>query len=426
MSLGKRFLEFLNRRVEAFGGAQYKTFGIFGVINYPLGYYILHLLGADESVIARLSATLICLPLIFAKHWPIHLKKYLNLYWFLTLLYCLPVFTTYTLLKNQVSNEWLFNFSIGLFILFLIVDYVLLIILYVSGILLGYLFFILSGQEIVFQQGLPVNFIYIYLAMIIIGCIFSRNKEILENERLQTMKMVAGAVAHEMRSPLLAISAAASNLKEYLPILIKAYNSDKNSEDSKELLNKNQLQLISETPTDIEKTNRSAFAFIDILLMNLKEDFKETPLAVYSIQKCIEDALKHYPFSGKDRELVKYTIEDNFDFKGNDLLIRHVLFNLLKNSIYYVKAANKGSITITTRIEKGVNKLYFKDTGKGIPSQIIPRIFDRLYSKTKYGTGIGLAFCKMVMENLDGKISCYSKENEFTEFVLIFPTINKD
>lgn len=47
MKMVEIFLEFLDRRVEEFGGAQYKTFGIFGVINYPLGYFILCLLGAD-------------------------------------------------------------------------------------------------------------------------------------------------------------------------------------------------------------------------------------------------------------------------------------------------------------------------------------------------------------------------------------------
>lgn len=417
MNLGKRFLEFLDQRVEGFGGAQYKTFGVFGTLNYPIGYYMLYFLGADESAIARFFATLMCLPLVFAKHWPIGLKRYLNLYWFLTLLYCLPVFGTYTLLKNQVSTDWLLNFSIGLFILFLIVDYILLIIIYALGILLGYLLFILTGQEVVFQQGFPTSFIYIYVAMLVIGCIFARNKGRLEYERLQTMKLVAGAVAHEMRSPLLAISATTRNLKKYLPILIKSHPSLENE------LNNNQLKLVSEAPMDIEKINRSAFAFIDILLMNLKEDFKERPTVVCSIRESIEDALKHYPFTGNDHTLVNFDNSTDFEFIGDNLLFRHVLFNLLKNSIYYIKAANKGNITITARAGYDFNKLYFKDTGKGIPSQVLPHIFDRLYSKTKYGTGIGLAFCKMVMENFGGNINCHSKEGEFTEFVLSFPII---
>ncbi|WP_032113774.1 sensor histidine kinase [Candidatus Paracaedibacter symbiosus] len=425
MNLGKRFLEFLDRRIEGFGGAQYKNFGIFGIINYPVSYFILNILGTDESAIFRFSAALMCFPLIFVKKWPIQLKRYLNLYWFLTLLYCLPIFGIYSLLKNQISIDWLINISIGLFILFLIVDYILLIIIYVLGILLGYLLFISTGQEVIFQQGFPPNFIYIYGALFIIGCLFSRNKERLENERFQTIKAVAGAVAHEMRTPLLSIATIAYGLKRYLPILIKAYKSAKNEGSDIEKIEQHQLEFISQIPESIEKTNRNAFSFIDILLMNFKEDFKETPTTVCSMQQCLEEAIKYYPFSGNDRKLVSYITHEDFKFRGNDLLIRHVLFNLLKNSIYYVRAANKGNITLTPRVEKDFNKLYVRDTGKGISSHVLPHIFDKFYSKTKYGTGIGLAFCKMVMENLGGNIICHSKEGEFTEFVLSFPIINE-
>lgn len=423
MNLWGRFLEFLDRRIEGFGGAQYRNFGIFGVFNYPLGYCMLHILGAEESAIARLVATLLCIPLIFAKNWPINLKKYLNLYWCLTLLYCLPIFGVYTLLKNELSTDWLMNISLGLFLLFLLVDYILLLAIYALGIFLGYLFFILTGQEVIFQQGFPTNFVYIYGAMLIIGCIFARNKERLENERFQTIKAVAGAVAHEMRTPLISVTGMAKGLKRKLPALFKSYSSAENAEKNGKTLEREVIKLINETADNIEATNRQAFSFIDMLLMNLKEDLPQSKSTVCSIQKCIRDAIQHYPFDGNDKKLISYNEETDFEFKGNSLFIEHVFFNLLRNSIYYVRAANKGSITIITSIEKDFNKVYFKDTGKGIPSHILSHIFDRFYSKTKYGTGIGLAFCKMVMENLGGNIVCHSVEGEYTEFVLSFPII---
>ncbi|KAB2832431.1 MAG: HAMP domain-containing histidine kinase, partial [Caedimonadaceae bacterium] len=363
MHLGKWFLEFLDRRVEEFGGAQYKTFGIFGVINYPLGYYILYLLGATESVMARVFATLLSLPLIFTEYWPKKLKKYLNLYWFLTLLYCIPIFTTYTLLKNQLSNEWILNFSVGLFILFIIVDYILFIILYVLGIVLGYLIFIMTGQELLLQEGVPVNFIYVYTAFTILGCIFSRNKEILEHNRLQTLKAIAGTVAHEMRTPLLTIRTRASAL----PKLTKAYKiADRKKDKAEELLSDEELDFINTAPEDIDQVTRQAFSFIDVMLMNLREEFKDEHREQCSIKTCVEDTLKQYPFSGEDRSMVHTQIEEDFLFMGSPLLVKHVFTNLMKNSIYYVKAANKGDITLRIYKENGINTLSFKDTGAGI------------------------------------------------------------
>lgn len=424
MRLGKWFLEFLDRRVEEFGGAQYKTFGIFGVINYPLGYYILYLLGATESIIARGIAALLSLPLIFTEYWPKKLKKYLNLYWFLTLLYCIPIFTTYTLLKNQLSNEWILNFSVGLFILFLIVDYVLFIILYVLGIVLGYLIFIMTGQELLLQEGFPVNFIYVYTAFTILGCIFSRNKEILEHNRLQTIKTVAGAVAHEMRTPLFTLSSIGYYLKDIIPSLLKDHKKLPPDQQDKPFTEK-QIGEINKTSEDIEKVTRQAFSFIDLMLMNLREDFRDAAIEDCSIKKCVEEALTEYPFGGDDRSMVTLQCDTDFEFKGNPLLIKHIFFNLLKNSIYYVKAANKGNITIKTSIVDERHILSFKDTGAGIAPDILPHIFDKFYSRTKYGTGIGLAFCKAVMEGVGGDIICKSQYGAYTEFILNFPPFEK-
>lgn len=423
MGLGKIFLEFLDRRIEGFGGAQYKAFGLFGVINYPFCYYILYFLGADESIIARLSASLLCIPLIFVKYWPSKLKKYLNLYWFFTLLYCLPVFTTYTLLKNQMSTEWLLNFSIGLFILFLIVDYILLLIIYILGIILGYFLFISTGQEVVFQQGFPTSFIYIYLAMLIIGCIFARNKEKLENERLQTMKSLAGAMAHEMRTPLLGIVGFNRLLQRYMPTLIEVYKkSDPPLYNGPAIPLKN-LDDLSKIPDSLEKITHQARSIIDMLLINLKEDVSESSLEVCSINDCVEDALNEYPLTDEDGALISFDKTLDFHFFGNPLFVKHVIFNLLKNALYYVKAVGKGSIFIWCEIDKDVNKLHFKDTGMGIAKEVLPYIFDRFFTKTKYGTGIGLAFCRIVMRKLGGDIVCLSKKGDFTHFILTFPVV---
>src|SRR5271155_4194803 len=87
-SFGK-FLNFLDKNVDSFG-AQYKTFGIFGLVNYLSSYFVLYYLGTNESAMLRLTAFILCIPLVFTKQWPIYAKKYLSLYWFLTILYCLP------------------------------------------------------------------------------------------------------------------------------------------------------------------------------------------------------------------------------------------------------------------------------------------------------------------------------------------------
>ena len=107
-----------------------------------------------------------------------------------------------------------------------------------------------------------------------------------------------------------------------------------------------------------------------------------------------------------------------------------MLFNLLKNAIYYVKAANKGNmkgvIQIWLESDGKYNVLHFKDVGKGMPEATLHHVFDPFFTKTDHGAGIGLTFCKSVMESYGGKIGCASKEGEFTEFVLSFPIYTKE
>jgi signal transduction histidine kinase len=100
---------------------------------------------------------------------------------------------------------------------------------------------------------------------------------------------------------------------------------------------------------------------------------------------------------------------NDFEVKANPDLLKHVLFNLLKNALYYIKAARKGEILIWA--EKGdPTTNYILKTRKGISKQILPYIFNQFYSRTDYGTGVGLAFCRNVMQQLGGNIICESVE----------------
>jgi signal transduction histidine kinase len=277
---------------------------------------------------------------------------------------------------------------------------------------------------LIYQQDTSPFFItfYIYGYAILIGVLFARNKEKIDYERFHTIKMFAGAVAHEMRTPILGIALKANRLKVAIPVLIEAYKRSLKANLESQILSEEDLSIINETPEEIQKTTRQAFGFIDTTLLNLKEDFKDSPKASCSIKTCLEDALNDYNLSDREKSFIHLNLENDFEFQGNPELMKHVFFNLLKNSIYYVKAANKGEIIIKTNVNGDHHTLSFKDTGTGIAPDILPHIFDKFYSRTKYGAGIGLAFCKAVMKGLGGDVTCKSQYGEYTEFILTFPS----
>ena len=104
--------------------------------------------------------------------------------------------------------------------------------------------------------------------------------------------------------------------------------------------------------------------------------------------------------------------------------MKHVIFNLLKNALYAIASTGKGEIflSIISGKKGAANRLVFKDTGPGIPPEHLRHIFDRFYTKTEHGSGIGLAFCQSVIQSFEGNISCLSSLGEHTTFTLSFPS----
>jgi signal transduction histidine kinase len=117
--------------------------------------------------------------------------------------------------------------------------------------------------------------------------------------------------------------------------------------------------------------------------------------------------------------------------------MRQLFSNLLTNAIKYKRADERPKINIIADItdqvdlndpDKKYHKLTFSDNGIGMdPTHLskIFTIFQRLHKRDEYsGNGIGLAICKKIMENHEGKIEVESILNEGSNFHLYFPVKN--
>jgi signal transduction histidine kinase len=91
-----------------------------------------------------------------------------------------------------------------------------------------------------------------------------------------------------------------------------------------------------------------------------------------------------------------------------------VLFLLFQNSIEAMPSGGEIFITLYG------NTLRIKDTGPGIPRERIKDIFNPFSDNSKYGYGLGLYICKLIMSRLNGFLEINSDENEGTEVVLRF------
>lgn len=403
----------------------YVIFGIFGVISYPIFYLIWIYFNSVgyENLILRIIVVFLCIPLICANHWPKKLKPFLPYYWYITLLYCLPFLFTYLLLMNKMSYVWTLNCMTVVVLSILLLDLVPLIIILTIGIFLGYLSFKWNMPSTVVK--LPSEMIITYSSVLIFGALFAQNKADKGREKLATMKSLGATVAHELRTPLTSIQFGISGAKEYFPVLVRGFTIAQENALLTEKIKAKHLKILSEVFDSIESELKYSNTIINMILMNVRQNYIPTAdFALLSMNSCIEDALNRYPFKKGERELIKWERKD-FSFLGDNTLMVHVLFNLIKNSLYYIEKARKGQIYIFCSSDRHNNILHIKDTGEGIHPSIMPKLFEKFYTTTLHGTGLGLAFCKLVITGFGGTISCKSKYKHYTQFNMSFPKKEK-
>ena len=106
-------------------------------------------------------------------------------------------------------------------------------------------------------------------------------------------------------------------------------------------------------------------------------------------------------------------------------LIRRVVGNLLGNALKFTPES--GTITITAARRDGRPRVEVADTGPGIPTDFLGRVFDKFSqadegrARKRYSTGLGLAFCKLAVEAHGGTIGVDSEVGVGSRFWFELP-----
>ncbi|MCD6045353.1 MAG: sensor histidine kinase [Gammaproteobacteria bacterium] len=422
----------LNRKIERSirdFNPPFTTLAILGLLYYFLFYFAWVVpFGTGigwESLILRLIAMVLCLGLLLREEWPKTAQKWLPVYWYITLTYCLPFFFTLMFLHHSTAQLWVMAFTSIIFWLVLLVDLASAFILLLLGIVAAAGVFWFNHRILPLTDSV-CNIFLIYIGFLVAVAILVKNKRRLENDkRLKTAEAVSHGIAHEMRSPLSAIIVKAGNGRKFFPALLDAYQlAKKNNLEGLEVIPPRRFEVIANLFDSIDREAKFANVFIDMLICNVKQDvLKKNATKVLKMSDCIHTALQRYPFSGNQERLIYWDHNYDFSFVGSEDRVVHLLMNLLKNALYYIVAAGKGRIDIWQTAGRRMNILHFKDTAIGMSQETQDMLFQQLIGHKSNKVGLGLAFCARVMRELGGSIECHSVEGEFSEFSLYFPRI---
>ncbi len=140
-----------------------------------------------------------------------------------------------------------------------------------------------------------------------------------------------------------------------------------------------------------------------------------------------------------EREMTKYrvAVERQFDevppAMANANQIQQVVMNLLVNARQAMPGGGQILIRLSHDVANDTVDLMIRDTGAGIPPEKLPRIFDRYFTTKsgpdasgKGGTGLGLSFCRDVIEAHHGRIRVESSVGRGTAFTLKLPTARQE
>ncbi|WP_457640006.1 two-component system sensor histidine kinase NtrB [Persephonella sp.] len=224
--------------------------------------------------------------------------------------------------------------------------------------------------------------------------------QLLETEKHAVIGKMAAGLSHDIKNPLAAISASAFAIK-------KRGNRLKDSK-------------IVELAEKIEKNSSRAADIINRLLnyakpsyyRSEKVDLKEVILS--SIEFAVPDSRK------KDIQIEKNLQSGVFTY-GDRNSLQQVFINLLINAVEAMEG--KGKITITLTKDENSAIISIKDTGAGIPEDMLDEIFDPFFTTKEKGTGLGLSVVSRIIKDHNGKVEVYSREGEGTEFVIKLPLL---
>ena len=149
----------------------------------------------------------------------------------------------------------------------------------------------------------------------------------------------------------------------------------------------------------------------DILdVAKIESQSLQTQKEWFNIENVISGLVSQYKTNikemGKTLNLNFIMEEKNLFIKADKGRITQVVDNLLCNAIKFTEGKLCGSITITAKREEDIEriKVIIKDTGTGINTEILSRLFTKFATKSDSGTGLGLYISKKIIEAHGGKI----------------------
>lgn len=227
-------------------------------------------------------------------------------------------------------------------------------------------------------------------------------KRVLQTERLATIGKMAAKVAHEIRNPLSSISLNAEMLQDE----ISGYDTV-DTDEARALLH----SIISE----IDRMTALTEEYLQFSRL------PESQLLPGNLPRMIEETIEflRHELRQKRIEMDCQLPEVLGDIRFDRVQMRRALLNLIRNAAEAMPKGGRLSMWAEKRNDAAV--IHIEDTGVGIPSEVIGKIYEPFFTTKEIGTGLGLAIVQQIINDHGGQIICHSRPGHGTTFSIILP-----
>lgn len=218
------------------------------------------------------------------------------------------------------------------------------------------------------------------------------------NEQLAAVGELAAGIAHEIRNPLASISGSVQVLSNELSV------------GSAE---RRLMEII------VSESNR---------LSNILEEFlrfvrpQERRVAVFDVATTVAEVMDLFRLSDEvsDAHRIDVDVKPSSSLLSGDRdQIRQIVYNVAKNAVRAMAAG--GTLTVLGREDDGWYNIRFTDTGRGMSSDELARLFTPFSTAFDGGTGLGMAIVRRIVEDHGGAIDADSRPGEGTSVTILLP-----
>ncbi len=251
-----------------------------------------------------------------------------------------------------------------------------------------------------------------------------RQRHLVQLEKLTSLGTLLSGVAHELNNPLSNISTSCEILKEEI--------EDAHMEYKKDLL----LQIE-------EQTDSARNIVRSLLEFSRDKEFKKEKIPLRTL---FEETIRFVKGQVPTKVIIGIDMPDDIFIFADKQRIQQAFLNLIKNAIESI--ADEGTVSIRAQKRRAIDKIeaeteiynYLKyrgkctlkedtvdieirDTGEGIPHELLSKVFDPFFTTKDVGkgSGLGLFIVHEIIEEHDGCIAVDSEAGKGTTFLIRLP-----